>query len=239
MFSDDEAAALYDVLNPWGPSDDFYLRLVMGAGAVLDVGCGTGVLLHAAREAGHGGRLVGLDPDEAALRRARERDGTVEWIAGRAEDAAWSGEFALAVMASHAFQVFLGDDELRASLTAIRAALAPRGRFAFETRNPAVREWEQWRDAAMDVTGPDGRALRLSYEVESVDGDIVRLAETTSEPDGTPLRTDRSGLRFLDAKTLDAFLAESGFAVEHRSGDWSGGPFTPASATIITIARRV
>ena len=26
-YSDDEAAALYDVLNPWGPSDDFYLAL--------------------------------------------------------------------------------------------------------------------------------------------------------------------------------------------------------------------
>jgi hypothetical protein len=28
MYSDDEAAALYDVLNTWGPSEDFYLTLV-------------------------------------------------------------------------------------------------------------------------------------------------------------------------------------------------------------------
>jgi hypothetical protein len=36
MYSDDGVAALYTVLNPWGPSDDFYLSLVIGAGAVLD-----------------------------------------------------------------------------------------------------------------------------------------------------------------------------------------------------------
>lgn len=42
MYSDDEAAALYDVRNPWGPSEGFYLALVMGATSVLDVGCGTG-----------------------------------------------------------------------------------------------------------------------------------------------------------------------------------------------------
>jgi DNA-binding transcriptional ArsR family regulator len=39
-------AAWYDVMNQWGPSDDFYLGLVMSAGRVLDVGCGTGRLLH-------------------------------------------------------------------------------------------------------------------------------------------------------------------------------------------------
>jgi SAM-dependent methyltransferase len=68
-------AELYDLFNPWGPGDDFYLGLVMAAEAVLDVGCGTGVLLHRAREAGHTGRLCGLDPDEAMLSRARRAVG--------------------------------------------------------------------------------------------------------------------------------------------------------------------
>jgi hypothetical protein len=39
---DEQAAALYDVLNAWGPGDDFYLALVMAAPSVLDVGCCTG-----------------------------------------------------------------------------------------------------------------------------------------------------------------------------------------------------
>jgi SAM-dependent methyltransferase len=65
-YSDEEAAALYNLLNPWGPSDNFYLAMVMEATSVLDVGCGTGALLQRAREAGHTGRLCGVDPDDAA-----------------------------------------------------------------------------------------------------------------------------------------------------------------------------
>lgn len=81
VYSDANAAALYNVLNPWGPSDDFYLGLVMAARSVIDVGCGTGTLLHRAREAGHPGRLCGLDPDRTMLDRARRRS-DVEWVAG-------------------------------------------------------------------------------------------------------------------------------------------------------------
>jgi SAM-dependent methyltransferase len=136
-------AAWYDVLNPWGPSDDFYIDLVMSAACVLDVGCGTGRLLHRAREAGHTGRLCGLDPDPAMLEQARART-DIEWVLADAASAAWDGEFDLAVMASHAFQVFIDDDELCRSLRAIYAALVDGGRFAFETRHPQARAWEGW-----------------------------------------------------------------------------------------------
>lgn len=70
-YSDAQAAELYNVLNPWGPSDDFYLSLAMAAPSVLDVGCGTGGMLHRARALGHPGRLLGVDPDGAALAVAR------------------------------------------------------------------------------------------------------------------------------------------------------------------------
>jgi SAM-dependent methyltransferase len=135
MYSDADATALYDRLNPWGPSDDFYLSFVMDAPSVLDVGCGTGRLLHRAREAGHTGRLCGVDPDVAALERARRRSG-IEWVEAGAAEMAWDREFALAVMASNVFQVFVTDQELGASLAATRAALADGGRLVFGTRNP-------------------------------------------------------------------------------------------------------
>ncbi len=236
MYSDDDVAALYDRLNPWEPSDDFYLSYVLEAGSVLDVGCGTGRLLHRAREAGHGGRLCGIDPDPASLARARRR-ADVEWVQGRAADMTWEREFDLAVMASNVFQVFVTDDELAASLAATRSALVDGGRLVFGTRNPRVRAWEGWTPASpIDVVDHHGRELRVVYQVESVAGGVVTLTETTATRDGRALRVDRGSLRFLDADEVGAALARAGFEVEAWYGDWSRGPLTEDSGNIVVVA---
>ena len=241
-YSDADDAALYDVLNPWdperSPADRFYHELVMAAGSVLDVGCGTGAMLACARQHGHGGRLAGLDPDRAALDRARRR-ADVEWTEGRAALAAWDAEFDLAIMTGHAFQCLVADDDLRASLAAIRRALRPGGRFAFETRHPQARAWEGWNPArGSEVTGPAGRALRVWHEVESVTAGVVTFTSTTARTDGTVLRVDRARLRFLDVPELGAFLAGAGFEIDSQYGDWHRGPVCATSQEIITIARR-
>ncbi|TMR25623.1 class I SAM-dependent methyltransferase [Nonomuraea turkmeniaca] len=242
MFTDADAAALYDLLNPWDvtryPSDALYNELVMAADAVLDVGCGTGGMLHQARELGHRGRLVGLDPDLAALDRARRRT-DIEWVAGVAADASWDREFDLVTMASNAFQCLVSDRELSASLVAIRRALRDGGRFAFDTRNPQVREWEEWKPSnASEVVDGNGRTLRVSHDVKSVVDDVVTLTETTSAPDGTVLRVDLASLRFLDVSRLGAFLHEAGFEIEAQYGGWQHEAVSDASRSIVTIARR-
>jgi SAM-dependent methyltransferase len=243
VYSDADAAALYDLLNPWDParypSDAFYHGLVTAADAVLDVGCGTGSMLHQARQSGHPGRLVGLEPDRAMLDRARRRT-DIEWVAGVAADAAWDREFDLATMVGHAFQCLVGDDELRASLIAIRAALREGGRFAFETRHPKARAWEDWNPSNVsEVVDVAGCRLRVWHQVERVVGDVVTFTETTSDADGTVLRVDRASLRFLDVPALGVFLAGAGFVIEAQYGDWHRGPITDASREIVTIARRI
>jgi SAM-dependent methyltransferase len=232
---------MYDLLYPWDPEtwpgDAFYDGLVMAAGSVLDVGCGTGQMLHRARDRGHSGRLTGLDPDRAALARARRRT-DIEWVDAVAAGARWRGEFELATMTSHAFQCLVTDDELRASLIAIGAALRADGRFAFETRHPQARAWDDWNPSnASDVVDPSGQALRIWHEVESVVGDVVTFSETTARPDGSVLRVDRASLRFLDTVALDESLADAGFEVSARYGDWHRGPVTSESREIVTIAR--
>ena len=83
LFDDPELAALYDLFSPCDGRADFafYLPLVMSAKAVLDVGCGTGALLHRARIEGHKGRLCGLDPARGMIEQARRRS-DVEWVLG-------------------------------------------------------------------------------------------------------------------------------------------------------------
>lgn len=239
-YGDSTLADLYDALNPWGPSDDFYLDLLMSAGSVLDVGCGTGALLRRAREAGHSGRLCGLDPAEAMLDVARTRP-DVEWVLGDLASVGWDREFDLVVMTGHVFQVFVSDDSIGATLTAVRSALGDGGLVAFETRNPVVRPWEAWTpDNGVEVTGADGAVVRVEHRVETpVDGDVVRFVTTFSSPHWDRRRVSASSLRFLDAAALRGFLSGAGLAIEAQFGDWGRNPLTDTSREIVTLARRV
>lgn len=239
LFSDASLAALYDAFCVGRPDFDFYLPLVMSSESVLDVGCGTGALLHAAREEGHTGRLCGLDPAEGMLGQARKRS-DIEWVLGDLTSVLWEREFDLVVMMGHAFQVFVEDKELQISLDAIHSALADKGRFAFETRNPKVRGWEAWiPDNAVEIVDDTGNLVRMVHEVElPVDGDIVSFTATFSSPCWDRRRLSRSTLRFLDADSLLLRLSNAGFLIENQYGDWDYSPLTETSPEIITITRR-
>ncbi|MGA7669821.1 MAG: class I SAM-dependent methyltransferase [Nitrolancea sp.] len=234
----DDPANWYNAMNPWGLSDDFYLKLVMDAASVLDVGCGTGSLLHHARDAGHTGRLTGLDPDQAMLRQAQVRD-DIEWLLADAASAPWTGEFDLAVMTGHAFQTLISDDVVRHSFRSIHAALVDGGRFAFETRHPQARAWEDWHGSSFEASNPEGEAVTVSYDVLDVSGDVVRLTETlTGRWWESGRRTDFGELRFMAPEVLARFLDEAGFVIEEQFGDWQRHPIGPTSPEIITIARK-
>ncbi|MFF1283246.1 class I SAM-dependent methyltransferase [Streptomyces sp. NPDC058299] len=241
VFADLSLAALYDSLNPWGPGDDFYLDLVREAGAVLDIGCGTGQLLRRARDEGHRGRLMGLDPAAAMLVQARRARPDVEWVLGDVRVRQWQEEFDLVVMTGHAFQELVTDEQIRHCLRAVRAALRDGGRFVFETRNPDARAWERWTpDRVREVTAADGTPVRVWHEVQG-DGlhrDRVRYTETYAGPHWPAPRVRDGVLRFPDTGTLDGFLAEAGLTVTERYGDWERGPLTGTAPEIITVARR-
>lgn len=241
LFSEADLASLYDLFSPpERRSDfDFYIPFVMSARAVLDVGCGTRALLHRARESGHRGRLCGLDPAAGMLKQARKRS-DIEWILGDLASVKFAQEFDLVVMTGHAFQVLVEDSELRAALAAVRAALKEEGRFAFETRNPLVREWERWNPAHVhEVTDATGAVVRMVREVQRpLEGDIVSFTHTFTSPNWDRPQISRSTLRFLDADRLSAFLTDAGLQIEVQYGDWNRQRLSDTSPEIITIARR-
>ncbi len=238
-FAEPKLAALYDLFCAGRADFAFYLDYVMAADSVLDVGCGTGALLHMARARGHTGQLVGLDPAEAMLAVARER-GDIAWQPGTLETVRFSHQFDLVVMTGHAFQVLLTDDEIARALTAIHAALMPGGRFAFETRNPAARAWEGWPDAYRGAVPSAGGAMvnmhtRLDTPMRD---EVLTFTHTFDCPAWAESEISTSSLRFIGAEALMRKLEENGFTLEDCFGDWDRRPFDSASPEIIAIARR-
>ena len=238
LFSEPVLAELYDAFCAGRPDFGFYLPLVMSAESVLDVGCGTGELLRLARKAGHTGRLCGLDPAEAMLGQARQRP-DVKWVLGDLSSVDWRREFDLVVMTGHAFQVLVGDEQLRGSLASIRRALTQDGRFVFETRNPLARGWEQWVPANAVEIEHGGSVVRMAHQVEEpVAGDVVSFTTAFTCPDWDEAQVSGSTLRFLDAGTLSKFLDCAGLAVVEQFGDWDRQQLTGTSPEIITVAQR-
>ena len=252
LFLDPRLAELYDSQASWeneiliggralrrrGAEFRFYMPLVMSADSVLDVGCGTGELLRLARQAGHAGRLCGVDPAGPMLQVGRRR-ADIEWVLGQAADGGWDREFDLVVMTGHVFQVILEDEVIQTTLAAIRSALTEHGRFVFDTRNPLVRDWESWTpDVVWEFVGPDGAVVRKWHEIETVVGDIVSYSTTFTSPSWDEPVTIRSSQRFYDAEAVSAFLSGASLTIEEQFGHWDRRPLTDASPEIITIARR-
>lgn len=240
QFSNVELASLYDIFFPWESRDDFpfYLPAIMSAGSALDVGCGTGMLLKAARRAGHQGRLCGLDPAFGMLERARDEPG-IEWILGDTSSVSFVDEFDFVVMTGHAFQVLVSDEEIYSTLVAIKSALTEKGVFGFETRNPSVREWEYWKEERIQgVTTDSGTTVLMRNRVDTLEADRVSFTTTYWSLAWDEERVSQSTLRFLDAQSLNSRLGEAGLVVVEQFGDWDCRPLADDSPEIITMVRR-
>ena len=243
-YADPRLAALYDALNPADAAAAFYLSLPgVPPARILDVGCGTGLL--ACEFATRGYDVTGADPAAAMLATARARPGgdQVRWIQASAADLdTGTGldtrtSFDLIIMTGHVFQLHLTDRDVRVALEVLARHLAPGGRLAFETRNPAVREWQDWnpRDTRQRVEAA-GITADVHYDISAVAGELVTY-ETWFQFAGArdPVVVPDT-LRFMGQAQVAGFLAEAGLAQVTWYGDWDGSPYGPASPEIIAVA---
>lgn len=238
-YTDPRLAAVYDALNPPSIEDAFHLDLAAaGPCAVLDMGCGTGRLASAFAARGH--RVTGADPAPAMLAIARARLGgdAVSWILSDAAGLVLETSFDLVVMAGHVFQVFLGDEDVRAVLANLRRHLAPGGRLAFATRNPAIEEWKSWTpDQTHErVEVPGQGPVDVHYDIRAAAGPLVTY-ETHFRFGPKDVAATASTLRFMTQDEAAGFLAEAGLGDVTWHGDWDRSPLGPASPEIIAIAR--
>jgi ubiquinone/menaquinone biosynthesis C-methylase UbiE len=239
IYTDPRLAVCYDAANP---PESFYAHYLALAGdapkAILDMGCGTGRLAVALAERGH--RVTGVDPSAGMMQVARNRPGAerVTWIDSDAKSLALDTRFDLITMTGNVFQVFLGDEEIRATLRNLRRHLAPGGRLAFETRNPQVEEWRAWTPALTReiITVPGVGAVEVHYDIAEADRALVTY-ETHYRFGPGDVAIGRDTLRFVTQPELAAFLAEAGLTDVKWFGDWDRAPLTASSPEFVVVAR--
>jgi ubiquinone/menaquinone biosynthesis C-methylase UbiE len=238
IYTDPRLAACYDAANP---PETFYAHYLALAGdmpkTILDMGCGTGRLAVALAERGH--RVTGADPSSGMMQVARSRPGSerVTWVDSDAKSLALETRFDLIVMTGNVFQVFLTDEEVRATLRTLRRHLAPGGRLAFETRNPLVEEWRGWTPALTReiIEVPGVGAVEVHYDIAEANGAFVTY-ETHYRFGPNDVAVGRDTLRFMSQEELAAFLAEAGFTEIAWFGDWDRSPLTATSPEFVIVA---
>jgi len=229
---------LYDDDNPDGSDHEFYRQLAdqIGARAILDIGCGTGMLTATFARADR--TVVGIDPSPNmhAYATNRANGQSVRWILGNSRDIP-AEPFDNAVMTGNVAQ-HIDDSEWERTLTDIREALRDGGVLAFESRNPQARAWENWAAVEPTLRDTANGPLREWYEVnETEPGQIVLTAHNRLEDTGERI-TEQLTLAFRERKLIEQQLRKAGFVVDGVWNDWNRTPSTDGSPTMVFETHR-
>ncbi len=221
LFEDPRLARICDPLDPDRSDLEVYAGIVgeLGAGSVLDVGCGTGTF--ACLLAERGIDVVGVDPAGASLDVARAKLGAdrVRWLHGEAATLP-PLHVDLATMTGNVAQVFLTDEDWRRALSGVCYALRPGGRFVLETRDPARAAWREWnRDQTHVTTVIPGVGLVEAWcDLTDVADSLVSFRSTfVFESDGSVVTSD-STLRFRNREEVESSLQSAGYVVNEVRG---------------------
>lgn len=239
LYQDPRLADFYDIDNGWYDDTRTCLKLAETAASALDLGCGTGLLASAI--AARGVAVTGVDPAAAMLAIARGREGgaRVTWVHGDGRSVRLGRRFDFICMTGHAFQCLLTDEDQLALLKTIAAHLSPQGRFIFDSRNPARREWEEWGedDTHRFIEHPKHGKVESwnDYAYDETTG-IVTYGTYYRLGNGDLLAA-KSQIRFSPQESLARLVEKSGLVVDRWLGDWLGGDYHADAKEIIPLGR--
>ena len=235
-YGDEQLVQLYDGDNEPGDDHAYYRALAdaLNARTIVDLGCGTGLLTRALVATGR--RVIGVDPSPTMLGFARRQPGAeaVTWVEGDAAAVAGDGTADLVISSGNSI---MHVEDLSVALKYLAAALRPGGVISFESRNPAVRAWEQWTTGVSERETPFGPLHEWMEVTEVEQGRVTFDAYNVFEDGRQEVYT--TVLYFRTAEELAAALSVSGFGEIELRGGWRDEPLTSASRLIVVKARRL
>lgn len=249
-------AHLYDLSysESEDPGNDipFYLECASRTtGAILELACGTGRLALPLAAAGH--RVWGVDLSEPMLVVCREKlSGAGSEIRQRVHlrlddvsDMQLDRQFELVIMAYRSFQLLLTRPRAMACLKSAHHHLASNGLFIVDVYrpyenlsedwvSPEIHDWEHVDQRTGTVISKSHARKKIDlaeqiihaevyYQVTRPDGDVSQLVE--------PLV-----LKYYYQSQMESMLAEAGFRVVDRYGDYDKRPIGQGREQIFVCA---
>jgi SAM-dependent methyltransferase len=205
-------------------------------GLITDLGCGSGILAAAVRDAGYD--VVGVDISAAMVDLARAAVPDATFTIGSVHDtdlAPSVGVSATGEVLQYATDPRTGLDALRALAARVFAALTPGGLFVFDVSTPG-------RNLGLDVRHVfhDHDSWMLGMHATE-DGDRYerRIVILVREADGRYRRVDETHELWLyDVETVAAMLQDVGFDVEVRSSYTEVTASTPAGGWAVFVGTK-
>jgi SAM-dependent methyltransferase len=215
------------------------LRLGRGS-RLLDLGCGPG--LYAERFASHGISVAGVDISPRSIRyaqaHAKQVHLDIEYRVGDYTAMDLGGPFDAAVLIYLDFGVLTDDGRVRL-LEAVRSALSPGGRFAFDVHSSAHHRVPDGRIAVYRLHGGFWRPgpHLLAETTYRYDGNLDLNQHAVIDANG--VTTYRVWDRAYSLRDLRRLLKRHGLEVESRWADLAGTAWNRASPSMGLVARRL
>lgn len=220
----------------------FYIEQTIECkGKCLEVGCGTGRVTIPIQK--NGVDIIGLDPSTSMLSRAKEKEPSIEWMKGTAENFSVPEKFDIILMPFRVIQLIYDLSTLEKAFENICKHLKPEGKLIFDIFNPCIENMK---------TSPKPKQENCSFKEPETGAEILvedkrHYDQATQINHITFYYTNRKNnetqedflkMRCFFPQEMDFIVQHLGFKILHKYGDFDESEFTSKSPQQIFICRK-
>lgn len=234
-----------------GTEDVAFLLSCLGTAPkhILEIACGSGRILVPLAKAGH--TVVGLDFDDAMLRKIPAKAEGLENIAWRTADAitdAWGSGYDVVVIAGNFLMNIVSEEgperAQKVLLEKAKRALKPDGMLyidynhTFHPEQWYVHSGERAIWQGIDGHGTTGRMLLCNSTYDAENGLIQSTRRYELETvTGEKIRKEMPSVKhYVSLEQIHTWLSEEGFRIEKEYGDYAGNPIGETTGRAIICA---